>query len=219
MTDSDPNCASNVPVELAGSTLGRHRHICGFFRNPQEEYRVLFPFIKEGLARGDRTVQIVEPELRDEYRQQLRDAGVDVDEEERRGRLEVLSGSGLYLHEGRFDTDRMLAAIRQSLSPVTGGSISRITGHGEWASEHWPGVERFLEYEACLDEVIPEGRDTVVCLYDLSKTSAALILDVLRTHRLVILGGLLRENPFYVPMEQFLAELREREAKAEAQAA
>jgi hypothetical protein len=216
MTDPNPNCDCNVPVEVAGSTLGRHRHICGFFRNPQEEYRVLFPFIKEGLARGDRTVQIVEPELRDEYRQQLRAAGVDVDEEERRGRLEVLSGRDLYLQEGRFDTDRMLATIRQCLSPATGDSISRITGHGEWVDEQWPGVEHFLEYEALLDGVLREGRDTVICLYDLSKTSAALILDVLRTHRLVILGGLLRENPFYVPMEQFLAELREREAEAEA---
>ena len=215
MTDSDPTCGCNVPVELAGSTLGRHRHICAFFRNPQEEYRVLFPFIKEGLARGDRIVQIVEPELRDEYRQQLRAAGVDVDEEERRGRLEVLSGRDLYLQEGRFDTDRMRATIRQSLSPGTGGSISRITGHGEWAGE----LEHFLEYEARLNDVVPEGRDTVVCLYDLSKTSAALIVDVLRTHPLVIIGGLLQENPFYVPMDQFLAQLREREAEAQAQAA
>ena len=83
--------------------------------------------------------------------------------------------------------------------------------------EQWPGVEHFLEYEALLDGVLPEGRDTVICLYSLSKTSAALIVDVLRTHRLVILGGLLRETPFYVPMEQFLAELRGREANAQAQ--
>jgi hypothetical protein len=37
MTDSDSNRDRNVPVEVAGSALGRHRHICGFFRTPQEE--------------------------------------------------------------------------------------------------------------------------------------------------------------------------------------
>jgi hypothetical protein len=218
MTLSDPICGCTAPIELAGATLGRYRHVCAFFRNPQEEYRVMFPFIKEGLARGQRTLQIVEPALRDEYRQQLRAGGVDVDAEERRGMLDVQSVRDLYLRDGRFDVERMLATIRQHLAPGPEGTISRITGHVEWAAEDWPGVQHFLEYEARLNEVVPEGRDTVVCLFDLSKTSAALIVDVLRTHPVAILGGLLQENPFYVPVEQFLAQLREREAEAQAEA-
>jgi hypothetical protein len=32
----------------------------------------------------------------------------------------------------------------------------------------------------------------------------------MRTHPLVIIGGLLRENPFFVPPDQFLLEMRER---------
>lgn len=214
MTLSDPTCGCTLPVELAGATLGRYRHICAFFHTPQEEYRVMFPFIKEGLARGDRTLQIVEPALRDDYRQQLRGAGVDVEAQERSGMLQVLSVRDLYLRDGRFDVERMLATIRQHLSPRSEESISRIAGHAEWACEDAPGVQDFLEYEARLNDVLPEGRDTVVCLYDLSKTSAALIVDVLRTHPLAILGGLLQENPFYVPVEQFLERLRERQAEA-----
>jgi hypothetical protein len=35
-------------------------------------------------------------------------------------------------------------------------------------------------------------------------------MDALRTHPVVIIGGLLHENPFFVPPEQFLLELRER---------
>lgn len=45
--------AAEEPVHLAGATAGEHRHICAFFNNAAEEYRVLPPFIKEGLARGD----------------------------------------------------------------------------------------------------------------------------------------------------------------------
>jgi hypothetical protein len=33
-------------------------------------------------------------------------------------------------------------------------------------------------------------------------------MDIMRTHPLVIIGGLLRENPFFVPPEQFLDEMR-----------
>jgi len=35
-------------------------------------------------------------------------------------------------------------------------------------------------------------------------------MDIMRTHPLVIIGGLLRENPFFVPPEQFLDEMRGR---------
>ncbi len=37
-------------------------------------------------------------------------------------------------------------------------------------------------------------------------------MDILRTHPMVILGGVLQRNPFFVPPAAFLAELRERGA-------
>jgi hypothetical protein len=45
---------------------------------------------------------------------------------------------------------------------------------------------------------------------DLSKFSASLIVDALRVHPAVIIGGIFQENPFYVPPDQFLPEWRER---------
>jgi hypothetical protein len=35
-------------------------------------------------------------------------------------------------------------------------------------------------------------------------------MDVLRTHPMVIIGGVLQQNPFFVPPDEFLRELRER---------
>ncbi|SFN12627.1 MEDS domain-containing protein [Variovorax sp. OV329] len=203
-------CGCQVPIEIAGTTLGRHRHICAFFRDAEEEYRVILPFIKDGLARGDRICQIVDPEHRPALRRHLLACGVDVETQERSGQLEILSVHDHYLRDGHFDVQRMLAAIQKRLSAGGEPPILRFTGHVEWASEDWPGVQDFLEYEARLNDVVPEGRDTVVCLYDLSKTSAALVADVLRTHPVVILGGLLHENPFYLPVEQFVRELKGR---------
>jgi hypothetical protein len=37
-----------------------------------------------------------------------------------------------------------------------------------------------------------------------------MIVDIMRTHPVVIIGGVLQENPFFVPPDQFLLELRER---------
>jgi hypothetical protein len=38
-------------------------------------------------------------------------------------------------------------------------------------------------------------------------------IDITRTHPRVIIGGLLRENPFFVTPDQFLEEMRQRRAR------
>jgi len=75
-----------------------------------------------------------------------------------------------------------------------------------------PGVRGFMEYESRLNDLLADHEDPVCCIYFVSKFSASLILDALRVHPAVIIGGILQENPFYVPPDQFLCELRERGA-------
>jgi MEDS: MEthanogen/methylotroph, DcmR Sensory domain len=73
-----------------GSVLGAKRHICAFFHNRDEEYRVLLPFIKEGLKRGEKAFHIIDPEQREEHLERLSSAGIDVaaEETERPGRTD-----------------------------------------------------------------------------------------------------------------------------------
>jgi hypothetical protein len=54
----------------------------------------------------------------------------------------------------------------------------------------------------------------VICAYDLSKFGGSVVVDALRTHPVVIMGGLLLENPFFVPPDQFLLEIRQRRSVA-----
>jgi hypothetical protein len=39
-------------------------------------------------------------------------------------------------------------------------------------------------------------------------------MDILRTHPMAIIGGLLHMNPFFVPPDEFLREVHERTAKS-----
>ena len=36
------------------------------------------------------------------------------------------------------------------------------------------------------------------------------MVDIMRTHPMIIIGGVLQENPFFVPPDEFLHELQER---------
>jgi hypothetical protein len=39
-------------------------------------------------------------------------------------------------------------------------------------------------------------------------------MDILRTHPMVLVGGLLSVNPFFVPPDEMLKELRQRKSQA-----
>src|SRR5258705_12346933 len=69
---------SEQPIRFAGSVLGTQRHVCAFFHNPAEEYRVLLPFMKEGFERGEKAFHIVDPRLRAEHLRRLGSSGIDL---------------------------------------------------------------------------------------------------------------------------------------------
>ena len=48
------------------------------------------------------------------------------------------------------------------------------------------------------------------CTFDLTKFGGSIVMDILRTHPMVIIGGILQENPFFVPPDEFLREFRQR---------
>jgi hypothetical protein len=199
-------------VSLCGAVLDRHRHICAFFNSQEEEYRVLLPFIQEGLRQGERAFHIVDARNRQERLRRLTEAGVDLAEAERQGKVEVRVWEEAYLQNGQFDQNAMLALIEEILQSgkAANHGLTRLWANMEWALEDRPGVDDIVEYETRLNYVLPKYDDAVVCTYDLAKFSAAVVMDILRTHPMVIIGGILQENPFFVPPDELLKELQER---------
>ena len=203
---------SDRSVQFAGGTLGVQRHICAFFNSIDEEHRVLRSFIRDGLDGGEKGFHIVDPELRDEHLKRLAGAGINVERAIATGQLEVRPWQEAYLCGDRFNQDAMLALIEEVLESgaATGYPLTRLLAHMGWALLDKPGVDDLVEYETRLNYVLPKYGDPVICTYDLSKFGSSVAMDIMRTHPAVIIGGVLQENPFFVPPDQFLLEIRER---------
>ena len=69
------------------------------------------------------------------------------------------------------------------------------------------GLDRYRHID-----VASRHEATIVCTYDLARFSAAAVIDVLRSHPVAVIGGMVHENPFHVPAGELLRELRERRA-------
>jgi hypothetical protein len=203
-----------APICLAGSQLGEVRHVCAFFNNADEEYRVLLPFIRDGFERGDKAVHVVNPDQRHDHLRRLAAVGIDPEAATQSGQLEVCINTEAYLREGRFDKDRMLAAFEQMASGNTKGTfpLSRICCRMDWAIEDRSYIDDLVEFESRVNDVWRRHDDAVICTYHLGKFGGDTVVDIMRTHPMVIIGGILQRNPFFVPPEEFLPELRERRA-------
>ena len=173
---------------------------------------MLRSFIRTGIEEGDKAFHVVDPERRDDHLTRLASVGIDVEATTAIGQLEVRPWQDAYLRHDRFEQDAMLALLEEVLqsNATAGYQLTRIVAHMEWALLDKPGVNDLIEYEARADHLLRKYHDPVICAYDVSKFSASVAMDVLRTHPMVIIGGVLQENPYFVPPEQFLPEIRGR---------
>lgn len=205
-------------LSLAGAQL-EHFHVCAFFDSRDAEYDVLAPFFKEGIDQGEKNLHIINPMEIDEHRTRLEHAGIDVHGCEACGQLEVSSWHGAYLDEhGAFDKSRMLATLDKVCKEAkeAGFPRVRIMGNMDWVFDDVPGARDILAYEAEVNEVLSQNQQPAVCVYDVAKLSGSMMMDLLRTHPLTLVNGVVQENPFYTPASEMLAELKKRNAHAAA---
>jgi hypothetical protein len=204
--------SATAPISLAGSFLGETRHVCAFFNNDEEEYRTLLPFIKDGLTSGDKAVHVLNPEQRPDHLQRLTAAGIDPAAAQQSGQLELRTNTEVYLPDGRFDQDRMLAVFEQLASGNANGGfpLSRICCRMDWAAGGQSHVDDVIEFESRVNEVWRHHDDAVICTYHLGDFAGDAVIDIMRTHPLVIIGGTLQQNPFFVPPDEFLQDFRNR---------
>jgi hypothetical protein len=201
------------PISLAGSQLGGVRHICAFFANDEEEYRVLLPFIRDGLSCGHKAVHVINPEARQEHLQRLAEAGIDSTASQQSGQLQIRVNTEVYLRDGRFDQDRMLAAFEEmaaSARSAEGFPLSRIVCRMDWASGDHSRIDDVIEFESRVNDVWRRYDDAVICTYHLAQLSGDAVIDIMRTHPMVIIGGHLQRNPFFTRPEEFFREFRGR---------
>ncbi len=201
-------------IDFAGSKLRRPRHVCAFFNGDDEAYRVLGPFIRDGLECDHKAIHLVGSDRREEHLSRLRCEGIDTDAAQKTGQLEVRTTVDAYLQDGRFDQDRMVETFGRLASGNATGQfpLSRIVCQMDWAADGQSHLQDLIEFEARVNDLWSEHDDVVICVYDLGKFGGETVVDVLRTHPLVVIGGVLQENPFFTPPAQFLDELRERNA-------
>ncbi len=184
-------------------------HVCMFTETEEERYRILNPFIAEGLETGEEILTIVDAPHCGDHARHLQAGGVPVEEAVAKGQMRILASEDTYGRDGTFAAERMYALLEEVLEEASRGKWSRlrITGDANWILRTMQGGDELMAYEAKVNLLAPRYDCTLLCVYDINQCSGQVIADALATHSHVVLGGRLHENPHYVEPLEFLKKV------------
>jgi CheY-like chemotaxis protein len=186
------------PMHLAGWDIGRWYHIGAFFHSTAERDRVLAPFTREGLSRGDRIVHIIDAAKGDDHRHA-----------HPHPEISLVAADDVFFRDHQFDGQTMIEGILELLRGSQRPALTRLIGFAR------PNDPRIIEYEARLNDLLRAFESVVICAYELSMFDSEVIVDAFRAHPAVLINEEFHKNPFYVPPELLIRELRQRTSRAD----
>src|SRR4029453_10741045 len=198
--------AQKTPLIAALEQLGPHHHFCSIYESPQEHYAVAIPFMRIGLDRGEKCIYIADDGMVGDVRQAMEAEGIEVDRWIASKALVLATKEQAYLEHGSFHPDWMFTFWKEAtqLAMSEGFSAVRATGETEWVLRGGRGLERWMEYESKLTHTLSESNCSALCRYNRRLFPPELILEVIRTHPMVVYRGTVCRNLYYVPPEEFL---------------
>ncbi len=183
-------------------------HMCLIYDDEEQRLNIISKFIESGLVSRERVGYFADETEPERVYEWLEESGVDTSEPRQDGRFQVLAAEDVYCPDGEFVPEKMLGRLRAGYDDAIGCGCPgiRVSGEMSWALRGLPGCDRLMEYEALVNDVVSEYPVTAVCQYDARRFDGATILNVHRVHPMMIVGGQIVRNPYYMRPQEFLKD-------------
>lgn len=182
--------------------LSLHDHACLFYKNPEERLSVLVPYIRIGLARGEKCLLYCGEATGKEILKGLRYKGIDIGGALARGAVVATQGTATRDARKGFSPEEQIAFFHSSAHIAGSEKYTglRLCVDMSFALGKDVPRERFLEYQRKLSSFLAGEKCLCMCLHGLTDSPADMLLDVLRAHPFVIHKGRLAGNFYFVPL-------------------
>jgi ABC-type transporter Mla MlaB component len=161
-------------------------HACCRFAQARDDDRLLTSFIRDGLGRAHKVVCFSTTPAIDTARL----AGTDAEAAAALadGRLDVLAAHEVYLPDGRFEVERMVAFVGEAHARVLrdGYAGLSLTGDTRWAASGAPGCDRLAEYEQRVGSVGDDQTLLMLCRYDMAQFPVGSLSDITAAHQVEV---------------------------------
>jgi hypothetical protein len=199
------------------STAGEHRgiemhpgdHVCALYNGGQARDELVLSFLRSGLDSREKCICILDEGDHQVVLSQFDDHR-SMHPTSPAAQLDLLTPWDTYLRSGQFSTIEMLDFWADSVNGALGDGQfdgARVTGDTTWLLSAAEGtVREFMGYESELNRFVQQHPVSILCLYDLDAFGGGIVVDLMKTHPKLLLGGMLLENPHALSPDEFLAE-------------
>jgi len=194
-----------MPIDLGfgGIELQPGEHLCALHAGVQQRDDILLPFLRTGLAAGDKCICIIDGTEPTEIVSAL---GPLAAESTPTGvkRLDVMRAADVNLRSGKFSAGETIAAWKAAVSEVMyQGQFCCIRAVETWSHRYVvPDTRELLHLESEMRHFLPLYPQVMLCLYDIERFGGELISSVIKLHPKVIVGSTIVENPFYLAQDE-----------------
>jgi anti-sigma regulatory factor (Ser/Thr protein kinase) len=176
---------------VGGWTGAAFAHEAFCYDGAGEVLERVVPFVEEGLERGEATIVVASPLVREALAARLGSAAEQ---------LAVFADSAAFWQGSGQQT---LAAYHESMRPLLeAGRPWRLVGEPTWLTAR--GGEAWSRFEAVANDAFAAYPYYSLCLHDRTRVPERLVENQLRTHPLVWDGADVVASPHYEPTETFL---------------
>lgn len=177
-------------------------HACQIFTDTDERNESLLKFLLKGLECKERSACFSDDEFYTYFTDHFPEDASSREECIGTGKIVLNNAEMYYFKNNRFDPDLMLKMLAEfhDKSIDEGFSGARIIGEMHPRILSVAGGERLLEYETRVNSLLVEHPVTAVCQYNANEFSGGFIMDVLKSHPMMIVRGMVVHNPYFETM-------------------
>jgi DcmR-like sensory protein len=197
---------NRVGLGIGGLEAEPGDHICGVFSGERERDQVLIPFLRAGLASGDKCICVIDGTSPEEIVATLGPGGEAATLTAGK-QLEVIGAADMYLRSGRFSADEVIGAWKAAISDTMyAGQFDVVRAVETWSRrEVLPDMQELLMLESEMNRYLPLYPQVIVCLYDIDRFGSGALYNLVMTHPRMLMRGMLIENPYYLTPDEVLA--------------
>ena len=202
-----------VVLGVAGLEAEPGDHICALFSGEQERDQILIPFLRAGLASGDKCICVVDGTDPAEIVAALGPAG-EAAASAAGKQLEVIRSCDMYLRSGRFRADEVIGTWKAVIADAMyAGQFDVVRAVETWSRRDvLPDSNELLLLESEMNHYLPLYPQVIVCLYDIDRFGGGALMNLVKTHPRMLVGGMVIENPYLLTPDEILVKAVLREA-------
>ena len=182
--------------------LPRRAHVCALNESDEDVAGWIPLFIRAAREQREQVVTVAGAAWLKQLRKQLDRLDLQSIESTQAEQLLLVAWTQIYSHsKARFDLRTALRSIEQFYSSAIaerGWAGLRLLEQMDWVVSASGGSREVADYERGVDRLVGTYAQPAVCVYNLSRLSGLLLIELLSSHGFVMLRGELVESPFYM---------------------